>query len=97
MSTFTIDDTVTELTPEEGRKLFDNLARAELGVSGQEFLRRLAEGDIPQEWSEDAVSRLEVLTPSRPKSGRNPAAAVKAFSPSHYNWPCRTSAASISA
>jgi hypothetical protein len=63
MSTFTIDDTVTELTPEEGRKLFDNLARAELGVSGQEFLRRLAEGDIPQEWSEDAVSRLEVLTP----------------------------------
>ena len=63
MSTFTIDDTVTELTPEEGRKLFDNLARAELGVSGQEFLRRLAEGDIPQDWSEDAVSRLEVLTP----------------------------------
>jgi hypothetical protein len=63
MSTFTIDDTVTELTPEEGRKLFDNLARVELGVSGQEFLRRLAEGDIPQEWSEDAVSRLEVLTP----------------------------------
>ena len=63
MSTFTIDDTVTELTPEEGRKLFDNLARAELGVSGEEFLRRLAEGDIPQEWSEDAVSRLEVLTP----------------------------------
>ena len=63
MSTFTIDDTVTELTPEEGRKLFDNLARAELGFSCQEFLRRLAEGDIPQEWSEDAVSRLEVLTP----------------------------------
>jgi hypothetical protein len=63
MSTFTIDGTVTELTPEEGRKLFDNLARAELGVSGEEFLRRLAEGDIPDEWSEDAISRLEILTP----------------------------------
>jgi len=63
MSTFTIDDSVTELTPEEGRKLFDNLARAELGVSGEEFLRRLIEGDIPEEWSEDAVSRLEILTP----------------------------------
>ena len=63
MSTFTIDGTVTELTPEEGRKLFDNLARSELGVSGEEFLRRLAEGDIPDEWSEDAISRLEILTP----------------------------------
>jgi len=63
MSTFTIDDSVTELTPEEGRKLFDNLARAELGVSGEEFLRRLIDGDIPEEWSEDAVSRLEILTP----------------------------------
>jgi len=63
MSTFTIDDTVAELTPEEGRKLFDNLARAELGVSGEEFLRRLTKGDIPEEWSEDAISRLEILTP----------------------------------
>jgi hypothetical protein len=63
MSTFTIDDTVTELTPEEGRKLFDNLARTELGVSGEEFLRRLTNGDIPEEWSEDAISRLEILTP----------------------------------
>jgi hypothetical protein len=63
MSTFTIDGTVTELTPEEGRQLFDRLARAELGVSGEEFLRRLNDGDIPEEWSEDAVSRLEILTP----------------------------------
>jgi hypothetical protein len=28
-----------------------------LSVSGEEFLRRLAEGDIPDEWSEDAISR----------------------------------------
>ena len=62
-STSTMDSTVTELTPEEGHKLFDNLARAELGVSGAEFLRRLAQGDIPEEWSEDASSRLEILTP----------------------------------
>jgi hypothetical protein len=53
----------SELTPEEGRQLFDRLARAELGVSGEEFLRRLTEGDIPEEWSEDAVTRLEILTP----------------------------------
>jgi hypothetical protein len=63
MSTFTIDEAVREVTPEEGHKLFDNLVRAELGVSGEEFLRRLADGDIPEDWSEDAISRLEILTP----------------------------------
>jgi len=47
MRTSTIDGTTSELTPEQGRKMFDELARAELGVSGNEFLRRLGDDDIP--------------------------------------------------
>jgi hypothetical protein len=47
MRTPTIDGTITELTREQGRKMFDEVARAELGVSGNEFLRRLDEDDIP--------------------------------------------------
>ena len=31
---------VVELTEEEGRKFFDEVTRAELGMSGEEFLRR---------------------------------------------------------
>jgi hypothetical protein len=63
MRTSTIDGTTTELTREQGRKMFDEVARAELGVSGNEFLRRLDEDDIPPEWSADAISRLEILIP----------------------------------
>ena len=48
MRTSTIDGTTNELTPEQGRKMFDELARAELGVSGNEFLRRLGDDDIPR-------------------------------------------------
>lgn len=53
----------TELTPEEGSALFDRAAREELGVEGSEFLRRLDEGSVPREWSEDAICRLEILLP----------------------------------
>ncbi|ADG88235.1 hypothetical protein TBS_05010 [Thermobispora bispora] len=37
---------VVELTEEEGRKFFDEVTRAELGMSGDEFLRRYDAGDL---------------------------------------------------
>jgi len=37
---------VVELTEEEGRKFFDEVTRAELGMSGEEFLRRYDAGDF---------------------------------------------------
>ena len=36
---------VFELTAEEGRELFDKAARKRLGISGEEFLRRLDAGE----------------------------------------------------
>jgi hypothetical protein len=36
-----------ELTVQEVRVLFDEIALRELGISGKEFLRRLDHGDLP--------------------------------------------------
>jgi len=63
MSVTDVTSTVTELTLEQARKLFDDRCREELGVSGAEFIARLQANDIPAEWSADAVSRLEFLLP----------------------------------
>jgi hypothetical protein len=63
MSTFTIDGTVTELMPEEGRKLFDSLARAELGVSGEEFSAAWPRATFPMNGRRTRSGRLEILTP----------------------------------
>jgi hypothetical protein len=38
---------VIELTEAEGRALFDKRAREALGISGEEFLRRLDAGEYP--------------------------------------------------
>ena len=53
---------VEELTPEQGRQLFDRMARERLGMSGEEFLAawhsgRLAEDDRPE------VVELSMLIP----------------------------------
>lgn len=54
--------TVEELTPEEGRKLFDRVAHETLGISGEEFLRRWDAGEYAN--SDDmAVTRLYMLMP----------------------------------
>jgi len=37
---------VVELTPEEGRAFFDARVREEMGISGEEFLRRLDAGEF---------------------------------------------------
>jgi hypothetical protein len=39
------DDTVRELSQDEGRELFDYQARKLLGISGEEFLRRWDAGE----------------------------------------------------
>jgi hypothetical protein len=63
MSVADVASTVTELTVDQARKLFDDRCREELGVSGAEFIKRLHARDIPAEWSAEAVSRLEFLLP----------------------------------
>jgi hypothetical protein len=63
MSVADVTSTVTELTVDQARKLFDDRCREELGVSAAEFIARLQANDIPAEWSAEAVSRLEFLLP----------------------------------
>lgn len=40
---------IKELTPDEAWDLFDRQARAWLGISGEEFLRRFDSGEITDE------------------------------------------------
>lgn len=40
---------IKELTPEEAWELFDRQARAWLGISGEEFLRRYDAGEITED------------------------------------------------
>jgi hypothetical protein len=55
--------TVTELTVEQARAMFDQRCREELGVSGDEFRARIKAKDIPGDWPDEAVARLEILLP----------------------------------
>jgi hypothetical protein len=66
---FDVDDLdvdARELTEEEGRRHFDEAARRELGISGEEFLRRWDAGeyqpipDTPEGWK---VGRLYMMMP----------------------------------
>jgi hypothetical protein len=63
MSVADVTSTVTELTVDEARKLFDDRCREELGVSAAEFLARIQSKNIPSHWPADAVTRLEILLP----------------------------------
>jgi hypothetical protein len=53
------------LSPEEGRQYFDEQARKRLGISGEEFLRRLDAGeydgtpDDPEHWP---IIELSLMT-----------------------------------
>jgi hypothetical protein len=51
----TTDYEVDEIDEEEGRALVDTMARENLGMSGEEFVRRWNAGDIPD------PDRTEVL------------------------------------
>ena len=54
------------LTLEEGRAFFDRRARSELGISGEEFLRRWDRGDyrpVPDTVEGRKVGRLVMMIP----------------------------------
>ena len=50
-----------ELTPEEGKRLFDERARRFLGMSGKEFVRRYNAGELDAD--DDNVLRVALLLP----------------------------------
>jgi hypothetical protein len=49
------------LTPEEERQLFDTRARAIMGMSGEEFLRRLDAGEFTEALAEEFDPKLYTL------------------------------------
>ncbi len=55
--------TVYELTEGEARDVFDARCREELGVSGDIFMSTYRAGRLPEDWSPEAVSRVEMLLP----------------------------------
>ena len=54
--------TYEELSPEEGRALFDRNAREWLGISGEEFIRRWDAGEIEDPDRTDIVI-LQLMMP----------------------------------
>ncbi len=54
---------IKDLTLEEGRDLFDRKARQYLGVSGDEFIRRLEAGEYGDPDDDSRVMRLVMLLP----------------------------------
>lgn len=54
---------VEELTADQAHKLFDAACRRELSVGADEFLSAYKCGELPAEWSAEAVNRLEMLLP----------------------------------
>lgn len=55
------------LSPAESRALLDQRSRASLGISGDEFVRRLRTGDLPDTSVVHGLAMLagEVLSPTR--------------------------------
>jgi hypothetical protein len=51
------------LNKKEGRALFDRVAHRALGISGEEFIRRLDQGQYPDEDESPEIARLCMLTP----------------------------------
>ena len=52
-----------ETTPEEGRAIFDQEARRQLGISGEEFLRRWYAGAYASDPDQPDVMDLVMLLP----------------------------------
>ena len=64
-----IDDpylpSVVWLPPEEARRQFDEMARERVGMSGDEFIRRLDAGeflDLPDDFEHSAYAELTILS-----------------------------------
>ncbi|MGL4176531.1 MAG: hypothetical protein ACRCSN_10675 [Dermatophilaceae bacterium] len=58
----TCDAVVEEMTVDEGRRMLDALTCDRLGLSREEFLRRLDDGEYEGTDSEDVI-RLRLLAP----------------------------------
>jgi hypothetical protein len=54
---------VREATPEEGWALFDRVARDELGIDGEEFIRRWFGGHYAADPDQPGVIEVEMLLP----------------------------------
>lgn len=54
---------VREVSPKEGREIFDNAARRMLGMSGGEFLAAWDRGDFTDEEDRHEVSAVAMLIP----------------------------------
>lgn len=54
---------VEELTVDQAREAFSAECQRELGVTGEDFLRAYDGGRFPDEWSPEAICRLEMLLP----------------------------------
>lgn len=54
---------ITDLNAEESHELFDQQARRYLGVSGDEFVRRLEAGEYGDPDDDPRVMRLVMLLP----------------------------------
>lgn len=52
-----------EVSPEEGRAIFDEAARRYLGISGEEFLRRWDAGEYRGEADRPGVLDVAMLIP----------------------------------
>ena len=57
------DNGYKELTREEGRELFDRLARGYLRMSGAEFVRAWEAGDFQNDAEQPEVAQLVMLMP----------------------------------
>ena len=52
-----------ELSPEEAHAIFDRVAREELSISGEEFLRRWDSGEYEGRADQPNVARVAMLLP----------------------------------
>ena len=77
MATHPEDDAVPvyEITPEEEREQFEALVRKWMGISGEEFLRRLDAGEYDEIYDKTShplglkVVELDMMRPSPTTSG----------------------------
>lgn len=54
---------VDELNSDHANEIFNEHCQAELGITMDAFLDAYDSGSFPKEWTDEAVSRLEMLLP----------------------------------
>ena len=59
-----IHNHIRELTPEEARKLFDQEARRNFGISGEEFIKAWESGQFDDEPDQPDLMNLVMMLPT---------------------------------